>query len=102
MNTYNIEHNGTMLSQVPLDKLTAQLQMQGLIVSLPHEIQNLLSQCKVEDYLVALCERMEEDIKYSDAGLDDVSWGMQYGVLISIREANQIVSLLRRLQKLSL
>lgn len=47
MNTYTVEHNGIKLEQIPLDRLTVQLQMQGLIVLLPHEHQHLLKQCNV-------------------------------------------------------
>lgn len=43
-----------------------------------------------------LVEKLESRIKDCDCGLDDVSWGMQEGILISVREAKQLVALLRQ------
>lgn len=51
MNTYTVEHSGIKLEQVPLDILTSQLQMQGLIVLQPHEHQHLLKQFNVSGSL---------------------------------------------------
>lgn len=50
----------------------------------------------VSGALPQLVERLEERINESDCGLDDVSWGMQEGILISVREAKQLVALLRQ------
>lgn len=50
----------------------------------------------VSGALPQLVERLEERINESDCGLDDVSWGMQEGVLISVREAKLLVDLLRQ------
>jgi len=52
MNTYIVEHNGIKLEQIPLDKLTAQLQMQGLTVSLPHEI--LMSKEEINEIIMVI------------------------------------------------
>lgn len=43
-----------------------------------------------------LVEKLESRIKDCDCGFDDVSWGMQEGILISVREAKQLVALLRQ------
>jgi len=51
----------------------------------------------VSGALPQLVERLEERINESNCGLDDVSWGMQEGILISVREAKQLVALLRQL-----
>jgi hypothetical protein len=72
MNTYTLNHKGLLFEDIPLDSLTSQLQSQGLIVLLPHELKNNFKPLEqIETLIDCLYEYGRYFFKRVKSGIDE-------------------------------